>query len=331
MIYLDDRWHKSLNENDYFLAVGRVGMDLYPLPDGTKIEQAEQFQTDIGGSAGNIAVAIVKAGQKAGLLSSVSNDAVGQFVRHKMTDYGVDMTAVGTATGTARTSLALAETRASSPEVVIYRNGAADLYLDAALIKGLDLSVIKSIILTGTALSYEPALAQIRALCKIARAQTCPVILDVDYRPSAWQDEEIARNALHQILPLCDIIIGNDDEFAVMSGDGIDAGYALAQKLAQDGHLIIYKKGEKGCEAFLHTDSLSVGIFPVEIKKPFGAGDAFLGNLLAALVKDNNLEKAITRGAAAAAYVVSRSGCASAMPTSKQLDDFIHSFNKKAP
>lgn len=331
MIQLNDKWHKSLVENDYFLVVGRVGMDLYPLPDGTKIEEAEGFKTDIGGSAGNIAVALVKAGQKSALLSSVSDDAVGQFVRHKMNDYGVDMKAVGTASGTARTSLALAETRASSPEVVIYRNGAADLYLDEVLIKALDLPAIKSLILTGTALSYAPALAQLIALCKTARAQNCPVILDVDYRASAWQDEAIARDALHHILPFCDIIIGNDDEFAVISGEGIESGYRLAQQLGQDNHLIIYKKGEKGCEAFSKTGSLTIGIFPVEIKKPFGAGDAFLGNLLGSLVQDNNLEKAITRGAAAAAYVVSRSGCASAMPTSKQLDDFITSFNTIAP
>ena len=306
-------------------------MDLYPLPDGTKIEQAEQFKTDIGGSAGNIAVALVKAGQKAALLSSISDDVVGQFVRHKMNDYGVDMKAVGTVGGTARTSLALAETRASCPDVVIYRNGAADLYLDEVLIKALDISSIKSFILTGTALSYAPALAQLITLCKTARAQNCPVILDVDYRASAWQDEALAKNALQQILPLCDIIIGNDDEFAVISGDGIDAGYHLAQQLGQDRHLVIYKKGEKGCEAFFRDKSISVGIFPVEIKKPFGAGDAFLGNLLAALVTDSHLEKAITKGAAAAAYVVSRSGCASAMPTSQELDEFMTSYNQTAP
>lgn len=306
-------------------------MDLYPLPDGTQIAHAEQFQTDIGGSAGNMAVALVKAGQKAGLLSSLSDDAVGQFVHQKMKDYGVDMRAVGIAGGTARTSLALAETKAQAPEVVIYRNGAADLYLDEALIAGLDITGLKSVILTGTALSDKTALSQIITLCQTASGHGCPVILDVDYRASAWQEEALARDSLHQILPLCDIIIGNDDEFAVISGGGIEDGYVRAQQLAVNGTLIIYKKGEKGCEAFLNEARLSVGVFPVEVKKPFGAGDAFLGNLLASCVADPNLEVAITKGAAAAAYVVSRSGCASAMPTSTQLDDFISSFSVKAP
>jgi hypothetical protein len=40
------------------IVVGRAGMDLYPLPDGTDTEQAGQFAAEIGGSAGNIAVAL---------------------------------------------------------------------------------------------------------------------------------------------------------------------------------------------------------------------------------------------------------------------------------
>ena len=327
MIKLDDRWAKALTNNDSFLIIGRVGMDLYPLPDGTQIERAEEFKTDIGGSAGNIAVALVKAGQKAGLLSSVSDDAIGQFVRYKMQDYGVDMQAVGIVGGTARTSLALAETRPTKPEVVIYRNGAADLYLDQKRIDALSLSSLKAVIITGTALSHEAALDQLLSLCEKANKVNCPIILDVDYRASAWQNEADARDALQTIIPKCDIIIGNDDEFAVIAGNGIEKGYQFAKDLGQRQQLIIYKKGEKGCEAFFKDASLSVGIFAVTIKKPFGAGDAFLGNLFARLVVENDLEKAITRGAAAAAYVVSRSGCASAMPTTDELDNFITSFS----
>lgn len=323
MIQLKDIWRHALNQHDHFLIVGRVGMDLYPLPDGTKIEQAEQFKTDIGGSAGNIAVALVKAGEKAALLSCVSDDGVGDFVRHKMAHYGVDMSAVGIAGGTARTSLALAETRASSPNVVIYRNGAADLYLDDTLINALDLDAVKAIIITGTALSYQPALDQLVRLCQKAQSTHIPIVLDVDYRPSAWESEAAAKEALVQLLPACDIIVGNDDEFAVIAGGSAQDGYEAAKSLALKEQLVLYKKGEAGCEAFFKETSLSVGIFKVDIKKPFGAGDAFLGNLLTALAQDKTLQEAITNGAAAAAYVVSRSGCASAMPNKQQLADFI--------
>ena len=46
-------------------------MDLYPLPDGSEIESAEQFAAEVGGSAGNIAVAITRQEQPAALLGAL--------------------------------------------------------------------------------------------------------------------------------------------------------------------------------------------------------------------------------------------------------------------
>ena len=43
-------------------CVGRAGMDLYPEPVGVNTEEAEYFRADMGGSAGNIAVALARQG-----------------------------------------------------------------------------------------------------------------------------------------------------------------------------------------------------------------------------------------------------------------------------
>ena len=65
--------------------------------------------------------------------------------------------------------------------------------------------------------------------------------------------------------------------------------------------------------------------------KPFGAGDAFLGNFLIRLSLDGDVHSAVLRGSAAAAYVVTRVGCASAMPDKQQLDDFMFSHEITKP
>src|SRR5271155_5812722 len=61
------------------IVVGRAGMDLYPLPDGTETESAEQFAAEVGGSAGNIAVALSRQGYRAALLGARSAVPVGLF------------------------------------------------------------------------------------------------------------------------------------------------------------------------------------------------------------------------------------------------------------
>jgi 5-dehydro-2-deoxygluconokinase len=65
---------------------------------------------------------------------------------------------------------------------------------------------------------------------------------------------------------------------------------------------------------------LDSGIYPVTPLKPYGSGDAFLGNLLVSYFDDGNWLKAISTGSAAAALVVSRRGCASAMPTQGEIE-----------
>ena len=73
-------WLNSLSREGCFIVVGRAGIDLYPFPPGTQITSAKTFSSDIGGSAGNIAVALARSGQKVELLSSLSTDAIGDFV-----------------------------------------------------------------------------------------------------------------------------------------------------------------------------------------------------------------------------------------------------------
>jgi 5-dehydro-2-deoxygluconokinase len=65
------------------------------------------------------------------------------------------------------------------------------------------------------------------------------------------------------------------------------------------------------------------GVYPVRALKPTGAGDAFLGSLLAARAAGHGVTDAVLRGSAAAAIVVGRVGCAPAMPTTAELDAFL--------
>ena len=82
--YLDNRlWHG--------LVVGRAGLDLYPQPSGSKTRDAGLFASDVGGSGANIAVAMRHAGGEVGLISALSDDSVGEYVRQRLTNEGIDL------------------------------------------------------------------------------------------------------------------------------------------------------------------------------------------------------------------------------------------------
>lgn len=304
------------------LVLGRAGMDLYPVVDDGEIEDAQGFTSDVGGSAGNIAVGLARHGTAVGLISALSGDAVGRFVRRRLEAAGVDLTHVATVTGDPRTSLALAEVRDQDCDVVIYRNNAADLLINADAVDQTVLAMTGYLIVTGTALVAEPSRSAALAWMASAKQAGTRVILDLDYRAYSWPDRQQTASIYMQAVALSDALVGNDEEFALISGD--ETVETRLQAFADQGILCVLKRGREG--SVLFTGSAGphrVGVFRVKAKKPYGAGDAFLAGVVARLSAGDALTDAVTVGSAAAAIVVAKRGCSAAMPTPNQVRHFI--------
>jgi 5-dehydro-2-deoxygluconokinase len=311
------------------IVVGRAGMDLYPLPDGTDIENAEQFAAEVGGSAGNIAVALSRQGHATALLGALSDDAAGRFVRGHLARLGVDTSRCRTVAGRHRVSLAICETRREDSETVFYRNGAVDLELRADDFDADFIASAAVLIVTGTALAAEPSRSAALQAIALARQSGTFAILDVDHRAVSWQSEQEATRVYSLAASRCDAVVGNDDEFGLIAGDTAAAFEAAAGLVTRGARFAIFKQGGAGSITISAEGTFNSDVFAVDVKKPFGAGDAFLGNLVGALLQGLPLERAVRRGSAAAAYVVARRGCAFAMPSAAELDTFFqaHSTN----
>ena len=305
-----------------FLVLGRAGMDLYADPPGTRIEDALHFSAALGGSAANIAVAITKLGGTASIVTAVSDDAVGRYTVKQLRHYGVGTEHVRAVSGEARNSLAVVETRNENCQSVIYRNGAADLHIGSNDVQNIAYADFGALIIAGTCLAVDPSRTTSFLAIKLAREAGLPVILDIDYRPYSWVSTEDAADTCTRAAALSDIVIGNDVEFAVMAGGG--DGLTLARRLSNStAKIAVYKMGEKGSVTFSDGQSSVCGVYSVTALKPTGAGDAFMAGFVTGLAADLDVPACAWRGSAAAAIVVTRPGCAPAMPTASELDNFI--------
>lgn len=306
-----------------FLVIGRAGMDLYADPPGTRTEDATRFTSALGGSSANIAVALIRQGCRAALATCVSDDAIGRFCQNQLDAYGIDRTHVRAVAGEARNSLALVETRLDDCQSVIYRNNAADFAMTVADVERIDYVPFSALITTGTVLAAEPSRSAAFRAFDLARAAGLPLIFDVDYRPYSWPSAAEAADVYSRAGAQCDVIVGNDVEFGFMAGDpnrGLDKARAL---VADGAGIVVYKMGEKGAITITGEGEIATGIYRTRALKPTGAGDSFLGSLIASLASGNTLRDSVLRGSAAAAMVVSRVGCAPAMPTRSELDAFL--------
>ena len=306
-----------------FVIIGRAGMDFYPEPPGTKTEHASRFFACLGGSSANIGVAIVKLGGTADLVTCVSDDAIGRFALNELDKYGVGRTHVRPVGGEARNSLAVVETTIEDHQSVIYRNGAADFEMTVEDVEAVDYAAYSALITTGTVLAAEPSRSAAFRAFELAREANLPLIFDIDYRPYSWPSTQVAAEVYSRAGALCDVIVGNDVEFGFMAGD-YDHGLEKARALVAEGaRIAVYKMGEKGAITVTSDGEFTTGIYRTEALKPTGAGDSFMGGVVAGLSDGLPVREAVLQGSAAAAMVVARVGCAPAMPTRDELDAFL--------
>ncbi len=314
-------FHRIQKNN--FLVLGRAGMDLYADPPGSETEHAERFTTALGGSSANIAAGITRLGGAASLVSAVSDDAIGRFTLNELKKYGIGSEHVAIVSGAARNSLAVVETRTENCQSVIYRNGAADFQVTEDQVRSVNLAPFGALVLTGTCLAMQPSCGASMLLIQRANEAGLTVILDIDYRPYSWTNREEAAAICNDAAKLSDIIVGNDEEFALLAGNGGDSLTKAAEYATRPDRIVVHKMGERGSVTFTEGRSFETSVFKVTTLKPTGAGDAFLASFCISLAQGRNVIDAVQRGSAAAAIVVTKVGCAPAMPTLAELEDFM--------
>ena len=298
------------------LVVGRAGLDLYPQPVGSKTRDAESFASDVGGSGANIAIAMRRVGGKVGLISAISDDPVGEFVRNRLDFEGVELQFMQTTFGDERTSLAIAEVRQEDCEVVIYRNNPADLRVVFDENISLAIEQSSNLVVTGTSLIEADSRKQTLKMMAHAHKNKCKVWLDLDYRKWNWPDQETTRLVYQEAALLANVLVGNEEEFQILQED-------INLQISQSGsknQLMILKRGKDGCSLFFGEDRLDAGIYSLPVLKPYGSGDAFLGNVIMNYMSSEDWQLAIEAGSAAAALVVSKQGCSSAMPKMEEIE-----------
>lgn len=310
------------------IVLGRAGVDLYAREANTDMADISGFNKFVGGSAANIAVAINRLGARTGFIGCVADDVFGDYVCRYLSGQGINLDGMMTDSSGSRTSVAFTEMKPSDCNVLIYRNRASDLTLRPEQVDPAYIASAKMLVVTGTALSESPSREATLIAMEHARRSNTAVVLDVDYRPYSWRTDMDASIYYGIAASLSDIVIGNREEFdmmeTVLAPGNKDDDATAARFLRSHTQVVVIKAGELGSKVYCRNGhQFRQGIFPVELKKPFGSGDAFAGALIWTLANGGELEEGVRLGSAAAAINVSGDSCTEAMPTREQLLAFI--------
>lgn len=301
------------------LAMGRLGVDLYPLQVGRSLREVETFGKFLGGSAANVAVAAARHGRRTALISRTGRDPFGAFLHDALRGFGVQDRYV-TEVPDLPTPVTFCEIFPPDDfPLYFYRLPTApDLQIRA---DELNLDTVRDaavLWVTVTGLSQEPSRSATLAALR-ARGRRGITVLDLDYRPTFWPSREEARAAVREAMPHVTVAVGNLDECD--TAVGVREPHAAVAALHAAGvGLAVVKQGPAGVLASDGRDVMEVPPAPVEVVNGLGAGDAFGGALCHALLSGWDLERSMRFCNAAGAIVAGRLACADAMPTTTEVE-----------
>ena len=280
-----------------------------------------------GGAPANVAVAISRLGGDSAFFGRVGQDPLGRFMKQVLKDEGVDT----------QHMLLDEEHRTSTVIVDLDDHGersftfmvkpSADQFLqpqDVPAFKQGEWLHVCSI-----ALANEPSRSTTLAAMKAIKAAGGYVSFDPNLREEVWLNPADLKSVVLQAVALADVVKFSDDELLFLT-DKADLQTALSWLNEQyDLPLIVITQGKKGALVIHNNEQQLITGKPVNPVDTTGAGDAFVGGLLAGLVacddwhNNDNLLKIIRQANACGALATTAKGAMTALPTATQLVEYL--------
>jgi 5-dehydro-2-deoxygluconokinase len=322
------------------VCLGRLGVDFYAQQIGARLEDVTSFAKYLGGSSANTAFGCARLGLRAGLVSRVGDDAMGRFLTETLAREGCDVSHVGVDPARLTAAVVLGIEDKETFPIIFLRDNCAELAIGDAEIEASYIGRARALLITGTHFSTESIAGVSSRALDHAHARDVRTVLDIDYRPVLWGLTKRGDGAtryiasgtvtahLQRLLPRFDLVIGTIEEFNIAGGSD-DVMRSLAEVRRHTAAVLVVKRGPLGCAvidgaipASLDAAFNGAGV-NVEVLNVLGAGDAFSAGFLSGWVRGENYDACTRYANACGALVVSRHGCAPAMPTRVELDYFL--------
>ena len=228
-----------------------------------------------GGGPMNAAIAAARLGAPSAFVGRVSTDEAGQLIWHHLQHSGVDLRACER--GTEPTARAIVSVT-PRPSFRFEGDGTADTALIAA-----DLAVLGDgphILHGGTLGMFRGRAAGV--LASLAERHDGLVSLDPNVRPAIVEDRARWDRFHERWLSVCDLYRASDEDLAWI-WPGRAADDCAAELLAGRTVAVIVTRGASGATVYTRDGETDAAAPKVDVIDTVGAGDSFVGSVLASL------------------------------------------------
>ncbi|PHI37903.1 fructokinase [Pseudoalteromonas sp. GCY] len=248
----------------------------------------ESFTKYAGGAPANVAVAAAKQGVDAYFCGMLGNDMFGQFLAEELQANGVN-TRYLEYTDKAKTALAFVSLdKQGERSFSFYRPPAADLLFRQTHFSE-DMFTEHSVLhICSNSLTEENIYKTTVCALERARANNMLVSFDMNLRLNLWSSTAHILDRIWHCIALSDVVKLSREELEYLNKNS-HAGKTEAQTIAaimdKQTQLLLITDGANPVEIYLSCDSAKVAAPNVVAVDTTAAGDAFVGGLLAEIIR----------------------------------------------
>lgn len=258
---------------------------------GERLAQQYGSQRAAGDSAANTMSGLARLGAKAGFLTMMGNDEMGQFFTNEMTRTGVEMLALKSDTPTGRV---IAMVTPDGERTFATCLGASiELSPDdikPELFDNWDIFYIEGYLVANPDM--------LRKAISTAKDKGLKIAIDL----ASYNVVEESRNFLLELVNnYVDIVFANEQEALALTG--MEPEKAL-HYIAERCEIAVVKIGAKGAYIQRGNEIVTIPPMKADVVDTTGAGDMWAAGFLAGLVKGENLQKCGMMGAIVAKNII---------------------------
>ena len=309
-----------MTQDPEVLVVGETLIDFLPSEPGP-LPAVESFSRRAGGAAANVAICLSRLDAAPSFLSNVAADGFGDFLVETLVSNGVSSELL-TRDPSHETTLAfVTHDAAGDRSFSFHGTDTADGYLDSSVVSDATLEGLSWVCIDApVALAAPNSRGAIVDLCERARERDCSVAFDPNTRRDRWSDDETFFESLDRLLSLTDICKTSADDLR-RTPFAAERAVELARNVQRAGpHTVFITEGAGGASVYSAerapwgAGSHTHAGYDVSVADTTGAGDAFLGGVLAALLAKEDPEEVLEFATGVAALTTTEMGAISALP-----------------
>lgn len=311
------------------ITLGELLIDM--TQDGTDEQGIGRFTAYPGGAPANVAVAAARLGADTGFIGKVGDDSFGRSLAETLRKEGVNTDGLFVSDSVPTTMAIVSVDASGEREFSFYRNPGADTQLTTEEAVAVIENDLPLILHAGSlSMTTSPSREACEEALRFAKERGVIISYDPNYRAALWDTEENAVAMMKKLLPLADILKVSDEEMLMLTGtEDFEEGSLVLSGYGP--RLVLVTLGSQGVFVRYGEYAEVVPGFRVKVADTNGAGDTFLGAMLAQIaargegadllcgLNAETLRDYLTYANKAASLTCSRHGAIPAMPTAEEM------------